>query len=156
VATPISLVDAMPTFLARLGVSGLALPPGQASGRDVLADGTRAAAILSQDTGRERGAPHRFALRTGRWKYFRIEHGDGSVGDALYDLERDPFELDDVAARHPEQTAALRRVVEAETRALRERGEALRGGHPAETRPLDPEIQRQLEALGYAAGPAEP
>jgi arylsulfatase len=156
VAKPVSLVDAMPTFLARLAVPGLALPAGQASGRDALAEGAAPGAILAQDTGRERDAPHRVALRAGRWKYFRIEHGDGRVGDALYDLERDPFELEDVAAQHPEQAASLRRVVEAETRALRERGEALRGGRPAETRPLDPELREQLEALGYAVEPSGP
>jgi hypothetical protein len=45
--------------------------------------------------------------------------------------------------------------VEARTLALRERGEALRGGRAPATRPLEPEIREQLEALGYAesAGP---
>ncbi len=150
VAAPTSLVDALPTFLARLRVPGLALPEGQASGRDVLADGAGSGAILSQDTGRERDQPNRFALRAGRWKYFRIEHGDGSVRDALYDLESDPFELEDVAVQNPERTAALRRAAEMEIRTLRERGEALRGGRVPETRPIDPELLDQLEALGYA------
>jgi arylsulfatase len=150
VAAPVSLVDAMPTFLARLRVPGLALPEGQASGRDALADGAAPAAILSQDTGRERDEPHRVALRAGRWKYFRIEEGDGRVRDALYDLESDPFELEDVAARHPERTAALRRATEAEVQALSARGAALRGGQAPETRPIDPELLEQLEALGYA------
>jgi arylsulfatase len=156
IATPVSLVDALPTVLARLAVRGLALPAGQASGRDVLAAETRDGAILGQDTGRERGdVPHRFALRAGRWKYFRIEDPGGGVRDSLYDLETDPFELEDVAARHPERAAALRSAVEARTLALRERGEALRGGRAPATRPLEPEIREQLEALGYAesAGP---
>jgi arylsulfatase len=155
IAAPVSLVDAMPTFLARLAVPGLALPEGQPSGRDALADAA-AAAILSQDTGRERAGPHRFALRAGPWKYFRIEDREGGIRDALYHLESDPFELQDVAARHPERTAALRRAVEAQTRALAARGEVLRAGRPAETRPLAPELQQQLEALGYAAGSAPP
>jgi arylsulfatase len=153
IATQVSLVDAVPTFLARLGAPGLALPAGQASGRDALADEAASTPTLGQDTGRERDGPHRFALRAGRWKYFRIEEPGGAVRDALYDLERDPFELEDVAALQPERALALRGVLEALVRRLRERGEALRGGRAPETRPLDPETIEQLEALGYAAEP---
>jgi arylsulfatase len=152
VPEPVSLVDAMPTFLGRLRIPGLALPEGQASGRDALADGARPVAILSQDTGRVRDEPHRVALRSGRWKYFRIENGDGAVRDALYDLANDPFELEDVSAHHPEHSAALRRAVESELLAQRNRGEALRGGTAPQTRPIDPELLEQLERLGYAEG----
>jgi len=154
VAEPLSLMDALPTFLARVGAPGLALPAGQASGRDALAAGAAPRPILSRDTGRERGQPHRVALSAGRWKYFRIEELDGRVRDALYDLESDPFELDDVAAQHPERALALRRLTEAELGAEAARGEALRSGRPPETRPVDPEVARQLEALGYATGGA--
>jgi hypothetical protein len=40
--------------------------------------------------------------------------------------------------------------VETEVRALRERGVTLRGGSTPESRPVDPELLEQLEALGYA------
>jgi arylsulfatase A-like enzyme len=156
VEQPISLVDAMPTFLGLLRVPGLALPAAQVSGRDALAPGARPAPILSQDTGRERGGPQRYALSMDGWKYFRIEELDGRVHDELYHLESDPFELEDVAARHPERVAALRGLVEARVRDLAERGRALRAGAPPETRPLDPKIREQLEALGYATGAEAP
>jgi arylsulfatase len=152
VEAPLSLVDAMPTFLALLRAPGLALPDAQASGRDALAPAAQAAPILGQDTGRERGGPHRYALVADGWKYFRIEESDGRVRDELYDLRADPHELVDVAARHPERADALRALVEARVRELGERGLALRGGRAPETRPLDPQIREQLEALGYAVG----
>ena len=155
-AAQVSVMDALPTFLALVAAPGLELPPGQPSGRDALAAGALPRPILSQDTGRERGAPQRVALSAGRWKYFRIEELDGRVHDALYDLETDPFELADVAARHPDRVLALRRLAEAELAAQNARGEALRSGRPPETRPLDPEIAKQLQALGYATGAETP
>lgn len=156
IETPLSITDAMPTFLALLKVPGLALPAGQASGRDVLAPDAKPAPILSQDTGREREGPYRYALTSGRWKYFRIEEAGGSVREALYDLETDPHELTDVAAAHPEQAASLRELLVGRLREQLARGESLRSGRPAETRPIDPETQQQLEALGYATGEEGP
>ena len=155
VAGQISVMDALPTFLALVRAPELRFPPGQPSGRDALAPGAAPRPILSQDTGRERAGPHRVALTAGRWKYFRIED-DGSVRDALYDLASDPYELTDVADHHADRVAALRRLAEAQLAAESARGEALRSGLPPETRPLDPEIAKQLEALGYASGGGAP
>ena len=156
VALQVSVMDALPTFLALVGAPGLELPAGQPSGRDALAPDAAPRPILSQDTGRERAQAHRVALTAGRWKYFRIAELDGRVRDALYDLASDPYELRDVADDHADRVAALRRLTEAELAAERARGEALRNGLPPETRPLDPEIARQLEALGYASGGGAP
>src|SRR5262249_26479596 len=149
-------LDAMPTFLGLLAVPGLALPPDQPSGRDVLAPGAVAAPILSQDTGREHDRPYRYALTDGRWKYFRIEASDGSVRDALYDRAVDPFELEDVAADHAAQVAAWRRLVELRVAQQHARGQMLRGERPPATRPLDRETRDELRALGYATGEGPP
>jgi arylsulfatase A-like enzyme len=43
------------------------------------------------------------ALRRGKWKYLRL-----STSDALYDVEADPREQANLAARHPEIVAELR------------------------------------------------
>ncbi|MEU4692878.1 sulfatase-like hydrolase/transferase [Actinoplanes sp. NPDC023714] len=43
------------------------------------------------------------ALRRGRWKYLRL-----STSDALYDVEADPREQANLAAKHPEIVAELR------------------------------------------------
>jgi arylsulfatase len=152
IAQPISTVDALPTFLGLVDTRGLELPDGQPSGRDVLANGSDSRPILSQDTGRERGQPYRVALTAGRWKYFRIEEPGGSVRDGLYDLEQDPFELEDVAPQHPERVEGFRQLVEERVREQLARGQVLRGGRPIETRALDPALAEQLEALGYATG----
>ena len=42
------------------------------------------------------------ALRQGRWKFTRDEKGDAS----LYDLQRDPHEVDDVQEAHAERAAS--------------------------------------------------
>jgi len=152
ISAPVSLVDALPTFLGLLRAPGLALPANQASGRDALAAGPGDEPILSQATGRDPAAPRSYALTTGRWKYFRREALDGVARDSLYDLEADPFELEDVSTSHPDRVSGLRGALERRVRGQLDRGEELRGGRPPETRSLDPELRRQLEALGYSAG----
>jgi arylsulfatase A-like enzyme len=153
VARPVSLVDAMPTFLALIPGAGIELPGDRLSGRDALAADALHEPILSQDTGRKRPAAHRYAITTSRWKYFRITELDGSLREELYDLDSDPHELADVAPSHPEQIVALRNVAEARIRSQTDRGEALRGGEPPRTKPMDPQLLEQLRALGYAESP---
>jgi len=51
------------------------------------------------------------ALRQGRWKALRSGLKRGGLKTALYDLEADPREERDVAARHPETVARLERLM---------------------------------------------
>jgi arylsulfatase A len=66
--------------------------------------------LLQQDNGRS----GRFGFRQGKWKLVRLPPGKGSKAargtapvDALYDLDADPGESNDVAADHPELVARL-------------------------------------------------
>jgi arylsulfatase A-like enzyme len=80
-------------------------------------------------------SPLRF-IREGRWKYIH------QPNPALYDLEADPKELDDVAERHPEVTARLLERLAAEIAA----GAA---GATSSRVTVDDEMRRELAALGY-------
>jgi len=151
----VSLVDLLPTLIPRLGAPGLEPLLAQASGRDALAGGSRA--LVAQDTGRVHDRPgYRYALTTPRWKYFRIEDDGTLSGEELYDRASDPFELEDVAARHPQVVAQLRELLALRLDRQRERGAALRGGDPPPVRAVDPELREQLRALGYVDAKTPP
>ena len=80
----------------------------------------------------------KFGLRRGRWKLIEGPE-EGSL--ELFDLEADPGEKTNLAAREPERAHGMRAEIEAWRRAhTRERGD------PA---PLSPEDRARLEALGY-------
>lgn len=113
VTTPVSTVDVVPTLL---DAAEIALPahldgvPLRESRRD---------AVLIQVSESEVGR----ALRTNRWKYYvhAPDAGDVPAAEAyteraLYDLQADPYELDNLidSAGHQEITAELR------TRLIRE------------------------------------
>ncbi len=149
IVEPVSVVDALPTLLGRLGTPGFAPFLAQASGRDVLLETDASGAVFSQDVGRKRGTPgYRYALSTPRWKYFRHENG-APPREELYDLRADPFELADVSAEHEDVVTALRVELAARLEMQRARATQLRGSEALETRPADPAIQQQLRALGY-------
>jgi arylsulfatase A-like enzyme len=144
----LSVEDVVPTFLGLLRVPELQGILAQASGRDRLSDDSEWQ-VLSQDSGRFRADPgYRYALTTPRWKYFRIEDPDGPTREALYDLETDPFELDDVAGEQPGVLAEMRERLAAELAARLARGRELR---PEElpAGPPDPGLLEQLRELGY-------
>ena len=150
VAMPIAAVDVIPTLLGRLDAPGLEPLLAQASGHDVLADGVRPLAILSQDTGREREASEqRTSLTTQRWKLLRADLEGGGVRRMLFDLRADPFELTDVSSLHPDVTDQLSAALAATLDAQRRKGAALRGGAPPATTLPDPALLEQLRALGY-------
>jgi arylsulfatase len=145
----ISLVDTLPTLLGLIEAPALEGFLEQASGRDVLAAGVEFDPVWSQDTGRPgRPGVHRVALTSTRWKYFQILDGE-QLGEELYDLEADPFELTDVSERHPETTRRLRAQLLARLEEQRERAKELGGEAGPQTRAADPAILEQLRALGY-------
>lgn len=102
---PAMNIDLLPTMLEVLGIP----PP-----RDRIIDGRNLVPLLS---GREHGSPHEtlhyfwgkrlLAVRSGKWKYHARHGSDNAAyhlmkpGPFLFDLEADPNESYDQAARHP-------------------------------------------------------
>jgi len=154
VATPVSLVDLMPTLHRLAGIEGEP-PPG--GGGDVfsLPAGRE---LISETWAGE--VPPRFAIRSGPWKYvlFRRDVKEnapknypgrwvwfhGPAEEELYHLENDPAERHNVADEHPE---VVRRLREELQRRFGEEAMVAAGGDDAEE--IDEETEERLRALGY-------
>jgi arylsulfatase len=88
-----------------------------------------------------------YAVRVGSRKLLRLRAGDG-FRYAYYDLARDPGERRDLYAADPAAAADLRALLDAYPERVARLREALVPGD-APARPLDPERESQLRALGY-------
>jgi arylsulfatase A-like enzyme len=141
------LLDVMPTLLELAGIEaelpfqGRSLVPllrGEPAGP--LADRPILAGVFDAD-------PPRLAVVRGRWKLdFHPEapHRDGQPGFQLFDLERDPLELDDRFQAEPERAAELVRTL-IDTYATTPRYEpGASARYEISTEQLD-----RLRALGY-------
>jgi arylsulfatase A-like enzyme len=141
----VSLVDLVPTLLARVPIAGLEEYRSQLVGADVLAPGfARAHVFTSEATEFHRGdrKPYACAVLTGRWKYARAGGGAGH----LYDLEG-AGEGVDVAAANPALAAELEAVLTAELASS-----ILGRAASRVTEPEEIELLEQLEGLGYGGG----
>ncbi|HIF39626.1 MAG TPA: hypothetical protein EYQ74_00835 [Planctomycetes bacterium] len=109
-------------------------------GFDVLHDSFEPRPLLVQSSARAELTEHRseLGLTTGRWKF--MHRSDG--GSSLFDLDRDPFELHDVAVLYPTKVVELSAVAE---RLLAE--QTARG--QSKSRPATEEELDSLRALGY-------
>jgi arylsulfatase len=110
--TPTAHIDLLPTILALCGISA----PG-----GVLIDGQNLLPLVDNkpvDWAErplffhwQRGFPepyHNIAVRKGRYKLVgQFPHGAGKKDFALFDLEKDPYELENVQSSHPEIVAEL-------------------------------------------------
>lgn len=142
----VELVDLYPTLLELLGVDrehpvqGRSLLPlltgGEWTPRDAFSEHTN---IKTWE---------RKAFRSDRFKFVKsIPRPSRRARGAtpyfeLYDLRRDPGEHEDLSERHPD-------VVERLNARLRALGASLRGLEDELPEDLDPELKKQLEALGY-------
>ena len=90
------------------------------------------------------------SLTTARW-HLTSAGGSGSI--ELFDLDQDPTAQQDVAAEHPEVTATLTgeldRIAALRRASIARSAELARQPAASETPSIDPEIEAQLEALGY-------
>jgi arylsulfatase A-like enzyme len=112
VARTVSLIDVMPTVLARFDNAALAPLLAQAPGRDALSASYAREWALSQRQEREKssqGIGSVWALTSERWKYvWRPE-----LSDKLFDLEADPYESNDLSKAEPDIAAALKAELQA-------------------------------------------
>lgn len=146
----VSQVDLLPTLASLAGVDGGAAHPGalDLSRLATAGEGEGRDGIYLQASGARRmSRPEQWlaAVRTPRHKYVRGMFNE-DLPEELYDLERDPGEVDNVASRHPDVAAELRGLL-SKLMAADERPE------PAPETAYTPEEQERLEArlrdLGY-------
>lgn len=155
-ARPVSLVDLLPTLLALTGGSA----DFPVHGRSLLAEPDPERALLYElralryyrepDGAVEARGDRWYAVRGGDWKLvWRGAEGEvpgSGKGSQLFQVAADPDERADLAAREPQQAAALRRRLVTELEHARRDAERYPRGGPAE---LSAEEIEQLRELGY-------
>jgi len=137
----VGLTDVMPTLLALAGVG----VPAEVRGKDLLP------LIRGEPRGRSREGREALielertmtGIRTDRYKLIR--HRDGET--RCFDLEADPQERRPLPADAPEVAVLGERLDALVAEARRFRDGLGRAG--ADALPLEPEIRRRLQALGY-------
>jgi len=142
IATPVELIDVVPTVLDFLGhpmpddLDGTSAWPLVQRGPDEEPQHTARYAISAAD-----GVG--IAIRSATHKLIRTE-----AGDAFYSLLDDPGETRDVHDPTDPRVQALVRLLEAH---LASRGDPLppQSGDPDGPAPLDPGLEDRLRALGY-------
>lgn len=134
----VRIVDVMPTVLELLGVP--ALPAVQGRSLLPLLRGERLGLRALSESWYPRyhyGWSELRAIRDGRYKLIQAPRPE------LYDLEQDPGEQDDLAAREPQHVTYLENALEE----LATRVES--AAAPKGPQSVDPEVEERLEALGY-------
>jgi arylsulfatase len=142
---PVSLVDMMPTLLARLGVRS----PAGVRGEDVwkLLDGKdhSGRAVLIEHAG-----GYLISVVTSRYKYIRHRKTKNIYPsyplrkgkEELYDLSADPGEKTNIASKQPDLLAKMRKLLAALRSGKHQRFEA----GQAE---INPQTREMLKSLGY-------
>jgi arylsulfatase A-like enzyme len=144
IAKPVSVVDVMPTVLALLGVKAPAADGQDLTPLLVMAspeDPTERSIYVESEYGHHSlGWAPLYGVRRGRYKLVDAPRSE------LYDLERDPAELTDLAPSEP----AVKTVLAEELERFMPAGETERASRPAV---LDEVSRQALEALGYVDAP---
>jgi arylsulfatase A-like enzyme len=129
---PSSSLDLAPTLLAAAGLSVGDLPGS------ILAERSPEAPVYS-------GTTHKSVIAGGLQAIFP----PGGGAPELYDLERDPREMHDLARRRPGEVARMRALLQRRLAADARLRATLRKDGEAPSPDLSPEERRHLEALGY-------
>lgn len=133
IETMVQHIDIMPSILDYVGVE----VPLTVEGRSFAAGAEPRPAFSHLRLG---SGPLFRSVIDGDWKFIRREE-DGVVRRELYDVGRDPGELEDRSAELPVRTAVMAALLEERWRAAR----AL----PEIDAVVSEELKRNLEALGY-------
>lgn len=137
-----SLLDVLPTLAGRLDLPLSDTRRRQLEGVDLLAGPPARRLLFAERVYRSRTPwedGDKFALTDGEWKYFHLSEAP----DELFHLATDPYELDDVIARHPEIARRMGTRLD-ELRAELARSAVELGGEG-----LSEERRKELESLGY-------
>lgn len=148
---PVSLVDVVPTVVARFGLA----PPERLDGLDLspLLDGGRWEVDRPLFAEGVRHGPARASVRTRQGKLIAalddVQHGEAkhaplNVAPVELFLPGDRDERFEASAQEPELVRTLEALL------AEHRGRAAQAPPPAELEPLTPKLRRQLRALGYA------
>jgi arylsulfatase A-like enzyme/Flp pilus assembly protein TadD len=140
ISREVSLVDIVPTVLAMLGLE----PPQDLDGVDLTqpATGPRPIYLETLQGLADHGWAALLGVREGSMKYIYGPEVE------LYDVSRDPFEENDLAAARPKLTAAMQQRLEDFFGEDLEQAASSDSGHT-----LSPEAIAKMQALGYLGGP---
>ena len=137
ISTLASSIDILPTIVKAVD---LQVSSAQFDGIDLF-DGEREFALAQREHSiRRYGSDVHFTLTGPRWKY----HYHSAGNDALYDLDADAHETNDVIVDHAEIAAAMRSELMRLVQDNRRRGAGLA------RRPLPADLEDALRSLGYA------
>lgn len=142
----VSLIDVFPTVLAQLKTGWAGEFLTQARGVDVLASDFQERPVFAQRSARDCGefGGSLYALTSPQWRY----HHTPDQPELLFDRQLDPYELNNVAGEFAAQTDQMRRQTLKLVAELKAHGDRLRSDD-VEPLQLDPQLQREMEALGY-------
>jgi arylsulfatase A-like enzyme/cytochrome c-type biogenesis protein CcmH/NrfG len=145
VADQVRIVDVMPTVLDAVGIP----VPGTVQGHSLrtLENGSHRDLLALSETFYPRyhyGWSDLQAVGDGRYKFILAPERE------LYDLQDDPGETQNLASANPQRADALERAL----RDLQTRSS--RSAAAAAPRPVDPEAEERLRALGYIGGSVSP
>lgn len=147
------LVDVMPTILDLLRIE----PPGEAAGQSllppiqgrewpgnpwVLSRTTKSLTYLYLKEQRDDVFDH-YAIRTTEWKYLHSEDGKAHQ---LFNVQKDPQELNDLSRTHPDRVEELRDLL---SLALSDRELDVTGFLDSPDDAQRKEIEDRLRSLGY-------
>lgn len=148
VTSPVGLIDVTPTILEIVGVARPARLAGQSLVPLIQGDEEAAPRHVFMESGRRH--PSQVAVRQGPWKLVHTRsssdrHWFHLPELALYNLQTDPAENDNVADRHLNVVAEMRAALDAWVSAGADQAKVA----APKPRKLDPATKEVLRSLGY-------
>lgn len=145
-ATLLSLVDVFPMVTAAVDWNGREALFAQTSSRAWKREANSYVMGQSSAAGNPGArASDMYSLTGARWKFV----WRGGESEQLFDLQRDPFELEDVARSHPDTVKMLQAKLHAQINSRDRNSERFWSERPPRPDLLSPETVQELRSLGY-------